>query len=308
MKKNKFSDTENIVVKSKIIERQKRAFSNLSLDEIKDENKSQYEYVQTYLHIINNLLTDFQNKKYSEFIKTYNILEKHGKISDAEKLVKKIYQHTNSMNDYKNLDSNFERENTKIYWKDQWQIPFTVRKDRNIYVLELKNFTEKERTDPHPEYFIDMTLKQYLGKELEFKNKLFIFNPLLQDMSWVNLKQTNQEIPDNSMDTILELNDVRIFTNMNTGRYTNAYNETEKYLIKKILKKYTDSEINKKVTKKIANTMIFLFSEGSNLSLKYKLENKEDTTISTPIYATEQKTNTKNDLIKRLKWLNFPIE
>jgi len=296
MNKNILSNTENIVVKSKIIERQKRALKTILTKQLKDKDEPQYKYIQEYLRALNELSTNFQNKNYSEFMKIYTLLEKHGKISDAEKLVKKIYQHTNSMDYYENLDSNFERENTKLFWKDQWQIPFTVKKDRNIYILELKNFTEKERTSFSPQYFIDMVLKQYIGNEIEFKNKLFS-NHFLIELEWIKLKKAKQNIPNNSMNTILELDDVRMFNYIGASGLTCPPLETKKEILTKITKKYTDPPVNLNVIYKINRIMDYIINYNTKIDSTYKIENNE--------YASRQTTIQKNnDLIELLTSVN----
>jgi len=266
MKKNKFTNTENIFAKSKIIKRQQ-----IIISEIVNNNPEQFDKLNNYLLILEELKTNFQNKNYSEFMKEYKKLESDSKISEYEELIKQIYQKTYSLDEYKKLNSYYKREPEKIFWKDQWQIPFKVNK--KIYILELKNYTEKEHTTKVPIHTIDIILKQYTGNEIEFNNQTFLINPFLDTYS-IKLKQTNQQIPDKSMNTIYEINDIEIDNyEKDKGNINNSRSLIEKYVRKKILKKYTNFEINKKVTQKISEIVTLLFKDNNELASTYKREN-----------------------------------
>jgi len=76
------------------------------------------------------------------------------------------------------------------------------------------------------------------------------------------------------MNTIYEINDIEIDNyEKDKGNINNSRSLIEKYVRKKILKKYTNFEINKKVTQKISEIVTLLFKDNNELASTYKREN-----------------------------------
>jgi len=284
MKPKLFSDTENISIKAKIIERQLLFLKSLTKEntEVNEDIKD----MKKYSLILQELTTNFQNKNYSEFMKIYNILEKQGKISDVENIFKNICEEIGQK--YEKLDSNYniEKNETKIFWQDQWQIPFTIKKDNNIYILELKNYTllnnptkySDSKTLSASPQTIDIILRQYIGNELQFKNKIF-YKGGDKLINFIQLKKTNEKIRKQSTKKIIEIKDVTIYDKKyeymtyfySPYGYSAQEVNTHFLLEELILKKYDKPKLKENLIIKISKTIHTAFYENHKILREYKI-------------------------------------